>query len=149
MVHWKSHHGKNPKVVMIVIIKLHIRVIFRNIFSKNMKVSSILEMIVIIKLDIRVIFRNIFSLNMLERSWQMVMDCWKMSLHTFLSCSLIFTLTARILYFFMNWYAICVLRFSLNAPNVIKFVFHSPTWLFTWSSCPEIFMITCLLDIHS
>ena len=48
---------------MIVIIKLQIRVIFRNTFSPNKKVSSIPVMIAIIKLSIGVIFRNIFSLN--------------------------------------------------------------------------------------
>ena len=48
-------------VVMIAIIKLHIRIIFRSIFSLNRKVSSILAMIVIIKLHIKVNFRNIFS----------------------------------------------------------------------------------------
>ena len=36
---------------------------FRNIFSQNRKVSTILAMIVIIKLHIRVIFRNTFSPN--------------------------------------------------------------------------------------
>ena len=46
-----------------VIIKLHIRVIFRDIFSLNMKVSSILVISVFIKLHDRVIFRNIFSLS--------------------------------------------------------------------------------------
>ena len=48
---------------MIVIIKLHFRVIFWNTFSLNKKVSIILAMIVIIKLHIRVIFRNTFSPN--------------------------------------------------------------------------------------
>ena len=33
----------------------------------------------------------------ISESWWMVMDYWNMSLKTFLSCSLIFTLTARIL----------------------------------------------------
>ena len=36
---------------------------FRNIFSQNRKVSTIIAMIVIIKLHIRVIFRNTFSPN--------------------------------------------------------------------------------------
>ena len=48
---------------MIVIIKLCIGVIFRNTFSLNRKVSSILVMIVIIKLHIKIIFRNTFSLH--------------------------------------------------------------------------------------
>ena len=64
---FRNTFSLNKKVssilVMIVIIKLHIGVILRNIFSLNRKVSSILAMIVIIKLHIRVIFRNTFSLN--------------------------------------------------------------------------------------
>ena len=44
-------------IVISVIIKLHTKVVFRNIFSLNMKVSSILVISVVIKLQHRVIFR--------------------------------------------------------------------------------------------
>ena len=46
-----------------MIIKLHARIIFRDIFSENMKVSSINAISVIIKEHKRVFFKNIFSLN--------------------------------------------------------------------------------------
>ena len=54
-------------LVISVIIKLHTGVVFRDIFSLNMKVSSIIVIIVIIviiKLHTGVIFGDIFSLNM-------------------------------------------------------------------------------------
>ena len=85
---------RTKKVVMIVIINLHMRVIFRNTFSLK------LAMIVIIKLYIRVSFRSIFSLNRLV-----------ISLKTFLSCSLIFWLQR---YFLMNWFKIFRFSFYVN-----------------------------------
>lgn len=51
-------------LVISVIINLTAKVIFRHIFSINMKVSSILVISVIIKLWDRIIFRNTFSQNM-------------------------------------------------------------------------------------
>ena len=58
-----------------MIIKLHNRVVFRHIFSKNMKVSSILVISVIIKLQRDVVFRNIFSLNMKVSSIFVINQC--------------------------------------------------------------------------
>ena len=50
-------------LVISVIIKLQREVVFRNIFSLNMKVSSILVISVIIKLQREVILRNIYSVS--------------------------------------------------------------------------------------
>ena len=47
--------------VISVIIKLHNRVIFRHIFSLNMKVLGILVITVVIRLHIMVILRDILS----------------------------------------------------------------------------------------
>ena len=47
-----------------MIIKLHTRVVFRNIFSLNMNVTNILVIIVIIKLQTRVFYIHTFSLKM-------------------------------------------------------------------------------------
>ena len=51
-------------LVMSVIIKLHINMVFRHIFSQYMEVSSNLVISVIIKLHRRAVLRHIFSLNM-------------------------------------------------------------------------------------
>ena len=53
-------------LVIIVIIKLHNRVIFRGIFSLNIRESSTLVISVITKLHTSIIFKDIFGLVMLE-----------------------------------------------------------------------------------
>ena len=57
---------KTSILVISVIIKLQDRVVFRSIFSLNMKVSNILVISVIIKLQDRVILRDTFGLAILE-----------------------------------------------------------------------------------
>ena len=54
-------------LVISVILYLHSRVVFSNIFSLNMKVLDIPVVSVIIKLQNRVIFKDIFSLSIRER----------------------------------------------------------------------------------